>query len=182
MVYGRRRADGMSASWVFSIAEVGSSMLEERLSLLSHFESHLLILFVLEKSQHEHLSFGSVLTLGLLTVALSAAFDSSTCIDTSGFERWFKSADSALTSCISNNCGRSVCVKSCNNDLTCVLQKCPDLGLDCVHRLYFRSRRLSRDEPVSLYERKLYFPPTHLQIAGTMFVNNNMMFSKLLSL
>ncbi|KEQ68045.1 hypothetical protein M436DRAFT_86716 [Aureobasidium namibiae CBS 147.97] len=71
--------------------------------------------------------------MGFGSVVLGAAFDYSTCIDKTGFEKCYDSADSALTSCISNNCGGSVCVKSCNNDPNCVLQNCPDLGLDCIY-------------------------------------------------
>ena len=75
----------------------------------------------------------SVFALGLMSVALGAAFDSSTCVDKAGFEKCYESADLALTSCVSNNCGGSVCVKSCNGDPTCVLQNCPSLGLDCTN-------------------------------------------------
>ncbi|KAE8383859.1 hypothetical protein BDV26DRAFT_2565 [Aspergillus bertholletiae] len=60
-------------------------------------------------------------------------FQSSDCVDASGFESCYEDADQIFASCVNNNCaGSKACVDSCGGDSTCVLSKCPNLGIDCV--------------------------------------------------
>lgn len=61
--------------------------------------------------------------------------DSSVCADPDGLATCYEKADDSYTSCISNNCagGSSSCVKSCNGDRDCIVQKCPNLGVDCIN-------------------------------------------------
>ncbi|OGM42327.1 hypothetical protein ABOM_007886 [Aspergillus bombycis] len=62
-------------------------------------------------------------------------FQSSDCVDSSGFESCYQNADQAFASCVNNNCagGNKACTESCNGDPACVQSKCPDLGIDCIN-------------------------------------------------
>ncbi|KAF7594760.1 hypothetical protein BBP40_008467 [Aspergillus hancockii] len=62
-------------------------------------------------------------------------YQSSDCVDPSGFEECYENAEMALASCINNNCagGSKGCADSCGGDTACMQAKCPSLGIDCIH-------------------------------------------------
>ncbi|KAE8311918.1 hypothetical protein BDV41DRAFT_565475 [Aspergillus transmontanensis] len=62
-------------------------------------------------------------------------FQSSDCVDSSGFESCYQDADQRFASCVSNNCagGSKGCVESCGGNPECVQSKCPNLGIDCIN-------------------------------------------------
>ena len=71
-----------------------------------------------------------------ITVAKQVGyFQSSDCVDSSGFESCYQDADQGFASCVNNNCagGNKACTESCNGDPACVQSKCPDLGIDCIN-------------------------------------------------
>ncbi|KAE8155139.1 hypothetical protein BDV25DRAFT_38002 [Aspergillus avenaceus] len=78
-----------------------------------------------------------VLASALLSIATSKEvgyFDSSECVDRSAFESCYEKADQYLASCISNNCvgGSDSCSDACGGSVTCIQNKCPNLGVDCM--------------------------------------------------
>ncbi|KAE8420255.1 hypothetical protein BDV36DRAFT_281582 [Aspergillus pseudocaelatus] len=79
------------------------------------------------------ISLASVVTT---TVAKQVGyFQSSDCVDSSGFESCYQDADQDFASCVNNNCagGSKGCTESCNGNPACVQSKCPDLGIDCIN-------------------------------------------------
>ncbi|KAJ5100590.1 hypothetical protein N7456_006642, partial [Penicillium angulare] len=60
--------------------------------------------------------------------------DTSICVDPKGLAKCYEDSTSWYSNCISENCagGGDACSKSCNGDPTCMVQKCPNLGVDCI--------------------------------------------------
>lgn len=88
------------------------------------------------------MSRASVLVLSLLAVTgLSGADqvgyfeDSSIVADPEGLAKCYDTAETSYTNCINKNCssGDDECSKSCNGDVSCMEQQCPNLGVDCMN-------------------------------------------------
>ncbi|KAE8344891.1 hypothetical protein BDV24DRAFT_171387 [Aspergillus arachidicola] len=83
----------------------------------------------------------TALRISLAAIATTAVakevgyFQSSDCVDSSGFESCYQDADQGFASCVSNNCagGSKGCVESCGGNPECVQSKCPNLGIDCIN-------------------------------------------------
>ncbi|EIT81610.1 hypothetical protein AO1008_02433 [Aspergillus oryzae 100-8] len=83
----------------------------------------------------------TTLTISLVAITTTAVakevgyFQSSDCVDSSGFESCYEDADQRFANCVSNNCagGSKGCVESCGGNPECVQSKCPNLGIDCIN-------------------------------------------------